>query len=73
LNEWKPPETAGFGILGMQKRAREVGGLLNLNSTPGQGTCVEVGVKFEQEKPVNRFIATMKEMVRASATDASAH
>ena len=35
-------ESAGFGILGMQKRAREVGGQLEIVSTPGQGTLVRM-------------------------------
>lgn len=36
------PATAGFGILGMQKRVRDIGGSLNINSVPGQGTQVRV-------------------------------
>ena len=65
------PESAGFGILGMQKRALDVDGLLRVFSTPGKGTQVEVSIRFEQEKLIKRFIANMKEMFHASATDSS--
>jgi hypothetical protein len=37
--------TAGFGILGMQKRVRHIGGTLNINSVPGRGTQVRVNAK----------------------------
>lgn len=36
------PARAGFGILGMQKRVRHIGGSLNINSVPGRGTQVRV-------------------------------
>lgn len=36
------PENAGFGILGMQRRAREIGAKLVFRGTPGQGTTVQV-------------------------------
>jgi signal transduction histidine kinase len=42
------PKTAGFGILGMQKRARNVASTLNIFSTPGQGTQVLVKAKLEK-------------------------
>ncbi len=35
-------ETAGFGIMGMQKRAQSVGGQLQIASAPGKGTRVSV-------------------------------
>jgi signal transduction histidine kinase/ligand-binding sensor domain-containing protein len=39
--------TAGhFGILGMQERAKRVGGKFDLTSSPGSGTQVEVRVPF---------------------------
>jgi signal transduction histidine kinase len=34
----------GFGISGMQERARRIGGTLTITSTPGQGTSVTVQV-----------------------------
>jgi signal transduction histidine kinase len=36
------PSIVGFGILGMQKRVRDIGGSLNINSVPGRGTKVRV-------------------------------
>lgn len=39
------PRSVGFGILGMQKRARDVGGILSISSEPGQGTRVSVLVR----------------------------
>jgi signal transduction histidine kinase len=34
----------GFGLLSMKERAESIGGLLNLESAPAQGTRVEVAV-----------------------------
>ena len=34
----------GFGLLGMRERARLVGGMLDIHSTPGAGTCLRVSV-----------------------------
>jgi signal transduction histidine kinase len=40
------PESAsprhGLGLLGMEERARELGGSFNLSSAPGEGTTIEV-------------------------------
>jgi signal transduction histidine kinase len=33
---------SGFGLAGMRDRVREIGGVLDLRSAPGGGTCVEV-------------------------------
>ena len=43
-------ESAGFGILGMQKRAHGVAGNLQIESTPGHGTVVRVTAKLQLEK-----------------------
>jgi signal transduction histidine kinase len=47
-------ETAGFGILGMQKRAHGVSGILQIDSTPGQGTVVCVVAPLEEENARKR-------------------
>jgi signal transduction histidine kinase len=43
------PETAGFGILGMQKRAQAVGAQLTIAGAPGKGTQVHVSAR---SKPI---------------------
>ena len=55
------PETAGFGILGMQKRARTVAGTLQIVSTPGQGTQVRVKASLQKVSLRKRILAIMKE------------
>lgn len=50
------PETAGFGILGMQKRARSVGSTLYIFSTPGRGTQVRVKASLQKAGVRNRMI-----------------
>jgi signal transduction histidine kinase len=44
-------ENAGFGILGMQKRAHNIAGNLQIESTPGHGTVVCVTARLQEEKP----------------------
>ncbi|MDJ0708240.1 MAG: sensor histidine kinase [Leptolyngbyaceae cyanobacterium MO_188.B28] len=34
----------GFGLRGMQERAQLVGGSMRVDSTPGQGTCVQIRI-----------------------------
>ncbi|PZD71892.1 Sensor histidine kinase LiaS [Acaryochloris thomasi RCC1774] len=36
--------TAGFGLRGMRERAQLIGGSIQVNSTPGKGTCLQVTV-----------------------------
>lgn len=36
------PEEEGFGILGMRRRAKDIGGSLEILSAPGVGTRVDV-------------------------------
>jgi signal transduction histidine kinase len=55
------PEKAGFGILGMQKRARDVAGALRILSAPGRGTQVRVTASLQQDKRRKRLFATLKE------------
>jgi signal transduction histidine kinase len=37
-------DSAGFGIRGMGKRAESIGATLDIRSSPGQGTSVQVRV-----------------------------
>ncbi|MGA7159150.1 MAG: triple tyrosine motif-containing protein [Acidobacteriaceae bacterium] len=39
------PNRSHFGLLGMRERADAIGGLLRINSSPGEGTSVELAVK----------------------------
>jgi signal transduction histidine kinase len=60
------PQTAGFGILGMQKRARNVSAALNISSTPGQGTQVSVRASLQKVTFQNRLLKIFKERSKAS-------
>jgi signal transduction histidine kinase len=51
------PETAGFGIQGMQKRARDIGGEFQIVSAPGRGTCVRVTAWLDRDTIPYRFTA----------------
>ncbi len=51
------PESSGFGILGMQKRAREAAGVLQILSSPGNGTQVRIRVKLEPQGLRSRILA----------------
>jgi signal transduction histidine kinase len=55
------PEKAGFGILGMQKRARDVGGTLRILSTPGHGTQVRVTASVIPRNDRKSWLATIRE------------
>lgn len=63
------PETAGFGILGMQKRAREMAGTLQILSTRGHGTQVRMKVGLQQKKLLNRILLLFKEEVLSTPPD----
>ncbi|MGN6674466.1 MAG: GAF domain-containing protein [Thermomicrobiales bacterium] len=39
------PDGGGFGLISMRERASRLGGTLELESAPGQGTCVQVEVR----------------------------
>lgn len=63
------PETAGFGILGMQKRARAVGGTLHIQSAPGRGTQVRMKARLQKGKANRRVFALVKERVLSPPPD----
>lgn len=48
-------EAEGFGILGMQKRSRGIGGVMHISSTPGQGTLVSVKANLQDSRLLNRL------------------
>jgi signal transduction histidine kinase len=54
------PEKAGFGILGMQKRARDVAGKLSIVSTPGGGTQVRLSADSHPITLRSRVLASIK-------------
>jgi signal transduction histidine kinase len=54
------PEMAGFGILGMQKRAHAVGGTFEIQRAAGSGTIVRVRAGLQEGKLRRRFIASVK-------------
>jgi signal transduction histidine kinase len=49
-------KTAGFGILGMQKRARDVAGTLEIASVPEGGTTVRVQASLQWKKLHERIL-----------------
>jgi signal transduction histidine kinase len=57
-------EAEGFGILGMQKRARGIGSTMNICSTPGQGTRVRVKANLQDSRLLNRLGPGVKRWLR---------
>ena len=39
-----------WGLMGMQERAKRIGGFLSIQSSPGAGTAVEIRVAGESRK-----------------------
>lgn len=62
-------ENAGFGILGMQKRARDVSASFLIKSMPGAGTEVRVKARLFDGSPQQRLFALVKERVLTSPPD----
>lgn len=54
------PESAGFGILGMQKHARDVGASLEITSSPESGTRVSVKAALQHERLRTRIFLETK-------------
>lgn len=61
------PKTAGFGILGMQKRARNVGSTLEIVSAPRAGTQVRVKANLDENMPRNAILTGVKNRFRGLA------
>jgi signal transduction histidine kinase len=66
-------KTAGFGILGMQKRASDVAGSLQILSTPGHGTEIHMRASLQQESPRRRLVSLFKERILSTPPDFNAH
>lgn len=63
------PKTTGFGILGMQKRARDVAGTLEILSTRESGTKVCVKATLQQKNLRKRILAKIKTGFQRIPTD----
>jgi signal transduction histidine kinase len=59
-------KTTGFGILGMQKRARHVTGTLEIMSTPGKGTEVVIRAKDVRATLRDRLLTGLREIFRSN-------
>jgi signal transduction histidine kinase len=58
--------SAGFGILGMQKRARDVSGVFQILSTPENGTQVRVKVKVQQDRLRERILSAIMKIFQGN-------
>ncbi len=56
------PESAGFGILGMQKRARDIAGTLEIRSTRGIGTEVRISARIPQASLWRRGVGAFADL-----------
>lgn len=57
------PEQAGFGILGMQKRTRDISGTLVIKSAPGVGTEVRVTARIPEATTWSRAMGAMNSLL----------
>ena len=55
------PDKAGFGILGMQKRARDIGGSLEIRSTVGGGTSVRIRADLQNHSIYHRLCRVLRD------------
>jgi len=55
------PDKAGFGILGMQKRTRDIDGSLEIRSAPGRGTAVCVRASLQSRSIFHRLRKALHE------------
>jgi signal transduction histidine kinase len=62
-------EVEGFGILGMQKRARGIGGVLQMASAPGKGTQVRVKANLQDSRLLNRFGPGIRRWIRSVSVE----
>jgi hypothetical protein len=63
------PEKAGFGISGMQKRARDLGSTLEITSSPGNGTEVSVRVALCNESFSRRAVKSLRKRFEPRSTE----
>jgi signal transduction histidine kinase len=52
-NGFEPRQEKGVGILGMEERVRNLGGTLQIESAPGQGTRLSFELAIEQPAPAS--------------------
>ena len=64
--------SAGFGILGMQKRARDVSGVFQILSTLEHGTQVRVKARVQQNRLRERAIAIVMKLFHANPASSDA-
>jgi signal transduction histidine kinase len=64
-------ETEGFGILGMQKRARSIGGVFEIRSTPGNGTQMRVTAALPDSSLWGRLGPALRRWFRRAAATRS--
>lgn len=57
------PEQAGYGILGMQKRTRDISGSLVIDSAPGAGTEVRISAHVPEATPWSRVMNAMRSLL----------
>jgi signal transduction histidine kinase len=61
-------EADGFGILGMQKRARGIGSVLRIYSAPGEGTKVQVSATLQDSRLPSRLGPAIRRWLRGIFT-----
>jgi hypothetical protein len=54
----------GFGIRGMRKRASEIGGDLDITSSPGAGTSVSIAIQLPEQKGILSPFITARKLFR---------
>jgi signal transduction histidine kinase len=64
-------DAEGFGILGMQKRARGIGSTLDIMSTPGRGTKVHVKAALPDVRWLNRLGSRFRRRRKGGSADRS--
>jgi signal transduction histidine kinase len=57
-------QTRGFGLRGMEKRARSIGAHLAVISQAGSGTCVQVTAPLEEHMSARGFLGTLGSRLR---------
>ena len=57
------PDKAGFGILGMQKRARDINGSLEIHSAPERGTTVSIRASLQNQSIFYRLRRSWRDRI----------
>ncbi len=66
-------EAEGFGIQGMQKRARGIGSVVQFSSAPGHGTQVRVKAALQDPRLPNRLGAAIRRWLKGAPSHGSNH